>query len=104
MDSEKHTSREGLNITPGSDPVNVPSFTCVVYVSPTHDGQIRARVANLPGIEFVASTERDALSKIVPAFKTQVSESLSSGSTIPWIDPPAPMSSEESERLLPVHL
>ena len=96
--------QDGLNINPGSQPVNVPSFTCVVYVSKTDDGQVRARVANLAGIEFFAATERDALSKIVPAFKQQVSQTLENNESIAWLDPPTPMDPNESERLLPVHL
>lgn len=96
--------KDGLNIDSDSKPVNVPAFTCVVYVSKTEDGQVRARVANLAGIEFTSATERDALTKIVPAFKQQVAAALSDGGTIDWVDPPAPIAANESERLLPVHL
>lgn len=101
-------NQSGLPIT-GAKPVNVPAFTCIVYVSSAVDsGQadagVTARVANLGDIQFTAPTERDALSKIVPAFKERVTQHLSKNEPIPWIEPASPMESYEQERLLPVHL
>ena len=79
-------------------------FNCIVYISPNSDGGVRARVANLPGLECTAASEREALSKIVPAFKQCVSELMRSETPIPWIEPPTPAESEEQTRHIPVHL
>ena len=81
----------------------IPVFNCVVYVSPVAGG-VRARVANLPGLECTAASEREALAKIVPAFKQRVAELMQSDTPIPWIEPPAPAEPGEQKRLIPVHL
>lgn len=85
-------------------PVEVPVFSCIVYVSKSATGEVQARVANLAGIETCGSSEREALSKIVPAFKQMVAELNSSGQAIPWIEPASPKLAGEQERLIPVHL
>jgi predicted RNase H-like HicB family nuclease len=82
----------------------VPVFNCIVYVSPSADGGMRARVANLPGIERTGPTEREALSKVVGAFKQCVSELLQSDTPIPWIEPIATAKLGELQRFIPVHL
>ena len=87
-----------------SKPADVPVFDCIAYVSPDADGGVRARVANLPGLECTAASEREALGKLVAAFKQRVSELTQSETPIPWIDPPAPAESEEMQRFIPVHL
>ena len=87
-----------------SKPADVPVFDCIVYVSPDADGGVRARVANLPGLECTAASEREALRKLVAAFKQRVSELTQSETPIPWIEPPAPAESEETQRFIPVHL
>ena len=94
----------GLNASNRSKPTDVPVFNCIVYISPNSDGGVRARVANLPGLECTAASERDALSKIVPTFKQRVSELMRSETPIPWIEPPPPAESEEETRRIPVHL
>lgn len=99
---EKQPSKS-LPVDSHSVTPNVPAFTCIVYVSQVDRG-VLARVANLAGIEFQAGTERDALAKIVPAFKKLVAETLESGKTVDWIDPPVPIGEGEVERYLPVHL
>jgi len=93
-----------LNVSGHSQPVAVPVFNCIVYVSRDDAGIVRARVANLAGLEFTAGSEREALGKIVPAFKQRVIELLSSKTPIPWIEPPAPPESGEQKRLIAVHL
>jgi hypothetical protein len=82
----------------------VPAFGCIVYVRPVSAGRVIARVANLAGIEIEAANERDALTKIVPLFKSVVQGHLHSETTIPWIDPPSPIGENEQKRFLPVHL
>ncbi|TWU60263.1 hypothetical protein Poly51_05380 [Rubripirellula tenax] len=99
-------SNPSLPIDPSSDKptAEVPSFGCIVYVKRDVNGGVVARVANLDGISVVASTERDALAKIVPEFKQRVRDGLASGQPIAWIDPPLPMESDEQKRFLPTHL
>ena len=82
----------------------VPVFNCIVYVSPSADGGVRARVANLPGIECSGANEREALGKVVAAFKQRASELLQSGNPIPWIEPPFAVKAGEQQRFIPVHL
>ena len=84
-------------------PQDIPTFTCIVHVSPTSNG-VKARVANLDGIEMVATDERTALSRIVPAFKARVQQFLNDGVEIPWQEPPHTANEEEQTRLIPVHL
>ncbi len=85
-------------------PVEVPVFSCIAYLSKTPAGGVHARVANLAGLECDAGTEREALSKIVPAFKQRVAELMASKTPIPWIEPPAAKADDEQVRLIPVHL
>ncbi|MEZ6071444.1 MAG: hypothetical protein R3C10_14545 [Pirellulales bacterium] len=82
---------------------SVPVFNCVVYLAETNDS-VRARVANLAGLECTAGSEREALAKIVSAFKSRVAELLAAGAPIPWIDPPASPETDERVRYVPVHL
>ena len=92
-----------LNVTSDSLPPPVPVFNCIVYVG-RREGKVRARVANLPGIEHSAADERAAIGGVVPEFKRQVGELTASGAAIPWIDPPLPPEPDEQTRLIPVHL
>lgn len=89
---------------PSSNVPEVPSFGCIVYVSSTPKGRIKARVANLPGIEIEAASERDALTKIVKQFKNTIQDHIQAESTIPWIDPPSSIIEGEQKRFLPTHL
>ncbi|MBA62911.1 MAG: hypothetical protein CMJ76_11155 [Planctomycetaceae bacterium] len=82
---------------------DIPTFNCIVHVSSTPEG-VRARVANLNGIEFVARDERTALSKIVPTFKATLEQLLSDNAEIPWQEPPHPANDDEQTRYIPVHL
>jgi hypothetical protein len=92
-----------LNVNSDSDPIGVPVFNCVVYVSCSEAG-VQARVANLDGLQFRAANERAALAQIVPAFKQRVAELLQAGEPIPWVDPIPPLQPGEEQRLIPVHL
>ena len=93
-----------LNVSGRSQPVQVPVFNCLVYLSRDAGGGVRARVANLPGLECTASSEREALGKIVPAFKRRIAELMHAGTPIPWIEPPSPAEAGEQTRFIPVHL
>ena len=92
-----------LSITSDSDEVSVPTFGCIVYVSKV-DGGVKARVANLAGLESVGGSERDALSKLVPAFKKAIQATLMADEEVQWIDPPLPIGDDEQKRFIPVHL
>ena len=98
------SNRPALSISNDSPPASVPTFPCIAYVVKCSEGGVRARVANLAGIEVVAESERVALSKIVPEFKRRVGELVSSGEPIPWIDPPSEPEPNEQKRFVPVHL
>ena len=98
-------ARDGkLDVSAASTPLEVPVFNCVVYIATVADGGVRARVANLADLRCEAGSEREALGKIVPAFKKRVAELTESGTPIPWIEPPEPAQAEEQTRLIPVHL
>lgn len=83
---------------------NVPVFTCVVHLLRNEDGTVHGRVANLPELVCLSSSERDTMAKIVKEFKQRIGKMVESGSAIPWIEPPSPKSAEEVTRLIPVHL
>jgi hypothetical protein len=82
-----------------------PVFNCVVHLARRGDGgMIVARVANLAGIEAEGKTERDALARVVPAFKAAIAAQLAAGQEIPWIATPAAPAQGETQRLIAVHL
>lgn len=83
---------------------DVPVFNCIVYVSDEPGGGLKARVATLSGVACSARIEREALGKIVSAFKQRVAELTQSGTLIPWIEPPSPIEAHERKRLIAVHL
>lgn len=85
-------------------PDDVPVFNCLVYVKANPDGGVLARVGNLAGLQVEAANEREALAKIVPAFKQQLGELLQRGDPIPWLDPPTEAATDEQTRFIPVHL
>ena len=93
-----------MNVTPDSAPPCVPVFNCVVYVGRQPEGGVRARVANLPGLECQANDERAALGQLVKAFKQQLADTLAGGQQPEWIDPPVDPEPHEQTRLIPVHL
>lgn len=93
-----------LNVSVASQMPVVPVFSCIVYVSTNAGGGVQARVANLAGVECTAASERDALGKIIPAFKRRVGELMQGETPIPWIEPPTPAKPGEQTRFIPVHL
>lgn len=80
-----------------------PAFGCIVYLSRQSTG-MKARVANLSGIEATAGDQRALLGKIVQQFKAAVQAPISRGEQPAWIDPPLPKQSDEQKVFLPVHL
>lgn len=87
-----------------SVPALVPVFNCVVYLATLPNSGVRARIANLAGLECDGQSERAALQSIVAAFKRRIAELLANQTEIPWIDPPLPAEAGERVRLIGVHL
>ncbi len=84
-------------------PEKVPVFNCIVYVASCPEG-VRARVANLAGLECTAASERQALSQLAAAFKGRMAESLKRQEQIALLEPPPPPCADEQTRWIPVHL
>jgi hypothetical protein len=99
-----HRHDVDVNVSDHLKRAQVPVFNCLVYVSPAVGGGVRARVANLPGFECTAASEREALRQIVSAFKRQIGALTQSETQIPWIEPPNPAEAGEQMRFIPVHL
>ena len=91
-------------VKPLGPAVEVPVYNCIVLVGPGETSGVRARVANLAGIETTARTEREALQHLIPAFKQRLSDLRTNGESIPWLDPPSPADAGEQQRLIAVHL
>lgn len=94
---------KSLDITGDSAPV-VPAYTCKVYIRKNENGTVTGRVANLAGLEASGAGERDVLLKLTREFKSRISQILTDGEDIPWIDPPQPRQENEQMRSIPVHL
>ena len=61
MAEPKDEKKTGIpKIRPISAPMDVPVFNIVIHVS-RQEGQVRARVANLPDLDFTAGSEPLAL-------------------------------------------
>ena len=103
MNSPESDQSNPLNIT-GEQRPTVPTFACLIYVSKTDEGKVKARVANLSGFELTAATERDALLRISKQFKAHVVQETADGEAIDWIEPPLPAEQGEVVRSIPVHL
>ena len=97
------SSAESQVPNPPMAQVDVPAFPCIVHLA-VQDGVYRGRVANLAGIEVVASSEREMLGKIVPLFKRTVAEIHERGDSIPWITPVPEPKPTEIKRFIPVHM
>ncbi len=97
MDLNKHI------VSGDSAPVSVPVFNCVVYIS-QRDGTVVARVANIDGIEVTGSDERDALTRVVAAFKEHVRNHTENKNEIAWVEPIPDPEAGERRRFVPVHL
>jgi len=83
-------------------PESVPVFDCPVLVARV-SGHYVARSASLAGVSGQGATEREALQKIVAAFKAEVQQ-YTAADEIPFIVPNLEPTGEEELRLLAVHL
>jgi hypothetical protein len=83
---------------------NVPTFTCLVYLSQDESGATKARVANLECSQAICASPRDAMAQVCREFKARVRGAYATGETIDWIEPPAEPLPDEQVRSIPVHL
>ena len=85
--------------------MDVPVYNCLVLVAPRNAaGLVVARAANLAGLSAEGSSEREALQKLVPAFKAALAAYHAGGEPIPWLDPPHAPEPGEQQRWIAVHL
>ena len=94
---------QSLPLSSGSVP-EVPTFTCLIYLSRDAEGKSHARVANLDSLEATAATPRDAMARVCREFKERVRGAYAAGEKIVWIDPPEEPRPGEQVRSIPVHL
>ena len=83
---------------------SVPLFNCRVIVSRDAGGKVTATAAELADLSVAADSEREALQKLVPAFKRQMAEYVAAGTEIPWIKPGKSPAADERELFIAVHL
>lgn len=95
--------KELPKIRPISSPMEVPVFNVILYVR-RQDGQMLARVANLPDLQFSGSSEPLVLKQAITEVKARLGKWHRAGETIPWIAPVPPPNNGEQQRLVPVHL
>lgn len=100
----RHDLRRNLHVHNDASTSDVPTFSCIAYVSRNPSGGVTARTANLEGIECTGATEREALGKLVSVFKEEVTDHMKGDQGVPWIDPPVDMEPDEQRRIIPVHL
>ena len=87
------------------EPQAVPVFNCRVIVSPPDAaGLVMARSAELEGLSVTAASQREALQKLVAAFKTRIAEYVARQEEIPWIRPGEKAQAGEQELFIAVHL
>ena len=103
MTDQDEPSRRMPEIHAVTPPRNVPVFNVVIYVSKSAAG-CRARVANLPDLNFSGPSEPAVLKQAVTEVKQCLGKWLAEGRSIPWIEPLPPREADEQERLIPVHL
>jgi hypothetical protein len=79
-------------------------YSVTVFVSPSDDRGTLARVANLELEPVLASSVRDALRQTVAAARELIARQVSTGQSIPWIDPPRAARDDESRFVVPLHI
>ena len=82
----------------------VPVYSCHVILTPSDDGRVAGRAANLSGIEATGSSERDVLTAVMKQFKAVVVEYSEKNEPVPFVNPPEKPADGELERFIPVHL
>jgi len=98
--SDESSSRVKLIGTPQA----VPVFNCRVIVSPRNAaGRTAARAAELADLAAEGETEREALQKLVAAFKARMAAHVAAGEEIPWVRPGQAPAAGEKELYIAVH-
>jgi hypothetical protein len=86
-------------------PQAVPVFNCRAIVAPRNaDGTVVARCAELANLSAAGDTEREALQKLVAAFKAKMAAHVAAHEEIPWVRPGEAANPIEKELLIAVHL
>jgi hypothetical protein len=86
-------------------PVGVPVYNCIALVSPRgDDGLVHVRAANVSDLRTSGASEREALQHLVGAFKIVISQAVAEGRAVPLLEQPHAKRSDETERLIAVHL
>ena len=83
---ERPRSDERPKIRAISPAMDVPVYNIVIYLAKT-DACVRARVANLPDLEFAAATEPEVLKQAITEVKLRLTRWQGQNRSIPWIDP-----------------
>jgi hypothetical protein len=86
------------------EPQSVPVFNCRVIVSRAAAGNFVARAAELADLSASGDSQREALQKLVTAFKARLAAHHASGDEIPWIKPGQQAQPGETELFVAVHL
>lgn len=87
------------------EPQPVPVFNCRVIVAPRDAaGKVVARAAELADLSAVGDSDREALQKVVAAFKAKVAQHVAAGEEIPWARPGDTPQAGEREYFVAVHL
>lgn len=83
----------------------IPVYNCHVYLTPADaEGKVRARAATLQDLSVEATSERDALHKMVLAIKQELTRYEKLGESLPWTDRPLDKRDDEVERWVAIHL
>ena len=87
------------------EPQSVPVFNCRVIVAQRDAaGKVVARAAELADLSAVGDSDREALQRLIAAFKAKMAAHVAAGEEIPWLKPgDAPLPGER-ELFVAVHL
>ncbi len=85
-------------------PESVPVYNCRAAVLRNASGQATARATELHDLTASGDSEREALQKLVAAFKRKIAEHVAAGEAIPWRLPADPLAPCEKEFFIAVHL
>jgi DsbC/DsbD-like thiol-disulfide interchange protein len=86
------------------EPQAAPVFNCRVIVSRDPAGQVTARAAELEGLTASGASQREALQRLIEAFKSLVKERLAKGEEILWRRPGESAGPGETELHVAVHV
>ena len=87
------------------EPQSVPVFNCRVIVAPRDTaGKVVARAAELADLSASGDSDREALQKLVAAFKAKMAAHVAAGEAIPWIKPGEQPLPGQRELFVAVHL